>query len=66
VTESPAVRSYGKGNNHTIKEEPQLLKRLKPQKRLKLFCHTTTIRAIFHGHYSNPNSVQEFSLRKEV
>jgi len=30
------------------KQEPQRLKLLKPQKLLKLFCHTTTIESILH------------------
>jgi len=35
-----------KGKTRYNKNEPQLLK---PQKLLKLFCHTTTIRAILDG-----------------
>jgi len=42
-----------KGATRYNKYEPQLLKLLKPQKLLKLFCHTTAIRAIFHSLYHN-------------
>jgi len=31
------------------KQEPQQLKLQKPQKLLKLFCHTATIESILHG-----------------
>jgi len=49
ATQGLAIRSYGKKNNPLYKKELQRLKQLKPQKLLKLFCHTTTIESIFHG-----------------
>jgi len=48
------LRRYGKAcyplkGKIRLGKRQELLKRLKPQKLLKLFCPTTPIRAILHG-----------------
>ena len=56
-----AIRYYGR---QSTKKEPQLLKPLKRQKLLKLFCHTATIESILGGQNGLHQHILQLYLRR--